>query len=220
MKFSLAFSAILSVSSIFSQNVVLEEKNATFTSGSKNAIIVTIPFSTVDFVEKRIKDELKNWGGKSNSSKGEFSTTLSQTKEIGEKPFDGFAKIIDSKDGNIIVAFAFDLGGAFLSSSSHKDQYNAISSKLKNFAINTSKESVSDNLKTQEKLLKEHQKNSESLEKDKVNLEADIVNYKKKIEEALAKIEQNKVDQAKKKEEIKAQEAVVVDVNKKLGGIK
>ena len=220
MKLSIAILALLSVSSIFSQTVLIEESNASFSTGSKNAIIVTIPYSTVDFVEKKIKDELKSWGGKSNSSKGEFTTTQSQTKELGEKLFDGIAKILDAKDGNIKVAFAFDLGGAFLTSSSHRDQYNAISNKLKLFAINTSKESVSDDLKNQEKTLKEHQKNSESLEKDKLSLESNIVDYKKKIEEALAKIEQNKVDQAKKKEEIKAQEAVVNEVNKKLGAIK
>ena len=220
MKFTFAFLAFFFVSSFFSQNVIIAERNAAFSSGSKNAIIITIPYTTVEFGEKAIKDELKNWGGKSNSSKGEFSTYQSQTKELGEKLFDSYAKIIEAKDGNITIAFAIDLGGAYLSSSIHKEQFTAFSNRLKTFAIKTSKESVSEELKNQEKILKDHQKFSENLEKDKATLEANILDYKKKIEEASAKIEKNKVDQAKKKEEIKAQEIVVGAINKKFGEIK
>lgn len=211
---------LLVVSISHSQVVKVDERNATFNAGSKNAIVVTIPHSNSDFVEKRIKEEIKSWGGKNGSSKGEYTSTQSQIKEMGDKFFDGFAKIIDSKDGTVTVAFSFDLGGAFLSSSEHKDQYGAMSSKLKAFAINAAKESVSEELKDQEKILRNNKKDQESLEKDKLGLESDIENYKKKIEEALQKIEKNKQDQAVKKEDIKKQTIVVEEVNKKLGSIK
>jgi len=220
MKLLFTILTSLSILQIYSQEISVKESSASFVSGSKNSIIVTIPYSTADFIEKRIKDELKSWGGKTGSSKGEYSTSQSQIKEIGEKMFDGYAKIINSKEGNVTVAFCFDLGGAYLTSSEHKIQFNAMSARLKAFAVNASKESVSEEMKKQEKVLKDHVKESESLDKDKASLESDITDYKKKIEEAFAKIEQNKADQSKKKEEIKAQEAVVSGVNKKLGEIK
>ena len=219
-KYLLSITTILFSIIAFSQNIEIDEKNSTFNAGSKNAILVTIPHVTEDFMEKRIKDELKDWGGKYNSSKGEYSSMQAQTKEMGEKMFDGFVKIVSAKDGNVVVAFAFDLGGAYMSSSDHKAQYSAMSVRLKEFGINSAKEFVDEEVKDQEKILKGFQKEQESLEKDKAGYEKDIEDYKKKIEDAEKKIEQNKADQEKKKSEIKAQEVKVEEVNKKLKGIK
>ena len=210
----------ISISFSFSQKVSLDERNATFNVGSRNALLVTIPYSNSDFIEKKIKEEVKNWGGKNSSSKGEYTTTQSQIKELGEKPFDSFVKIVDAKEGMITVAFAFDLGGAFLSSSAHSAQYSAISKKIKDFALSTSKEFVNEELKENQSILKANQKEQESLVKDKTSLENSIVDYKKKIDEAIVKIEKNTQDQAKKQAEIKTQEAKVGEVIKKLGEIK
>lgn len=218
--FSLILFFHISISFCFSQKIILEERNATFNEGSRNALLVTIPFSSSDFVEKKIKEEVKSWGGKNSSSKGEYTTTQSQIKEMGEKPFDSFVKIVDSKEGNITVAFAFDLGGAFLSSAAHSAQYSAISKKIKDFALNTSKESVNEELKENQSILKAQQKEQESLLKDKNSLENSIVDYKKKIEEAIVKIEKNTQEQAKKQAEIKTQETKVGEVSKKLGEVK
>jgi chromosome segregation ATPase len=204
----------------FSQAVRIEEKSTSFNAGSKNAICITIPHTSSDFVEKKVKEEMKNWNGKYNSSKGESLTSLSLLKEIGEKTFDGYAKIIESKDGMTTVAFAFDLGGAFLSSSQHKEQYNAMLQRLKTFGINTSKEAVGEVIREQEKSLKTIQREQESLEKEKATLEQGIENSKKEIEEATKKIEKNQHDQIKKKEEIKMQATKLDESNKKLGNIK
>ena len=179
----------ISISFSFSQKVSLDERNATFNVGSRNALLVTIPYSNSDFIEKKIKEEVKNWGGKNSSSKGEYTTTQSQIKELGEKPFDSFVKIVDAKEGMITVAFAFDLGGAFLSSSAHSAQYSAISKKIKDFSLSTSKEFVNEELKENQSILKANQKEQESLVKDKTSLENSIVDYKKKIDEAIVKIE-------------------------------
>ena len=219
-KYLLSITTILFSIIALSQNIEIDEKNSSFNAGSKNAILVTIPHVTGDFMEKRIKDEVKDWGGKYNSSKGEYSSMQAQTKEIGEKMFDGFVKIVSAKDGNVVVAFAFDLGGAYMSSSDHKAQYSAMSVRLKEFGINSAKEFVDEEVKDLEKVLKAFQKDQESLEKDKYSLEKDIEDFKKKIDDAEKKIEQNKADQEKKKSEIKAQEVKVEEVNKKLKGIK
>lgn len=204
----------------FSQEIKIEERNVDLSSGSKNAIIVTIPYTTSDFIEKKIKDEMKDWGGKYNTSKGEFITIQSQIKELGEKMFDGYAKIISAKDGNVTVAFAFDLGGAFLTSSQHKEQYTTISNRIKAFGIRAAKEATEDEKSEQEKILRTAQKEQESLEKDKSTLEQEIEDSKRRIEEAQKKIEQNKQAQEKKKEEIKSQTFKVEEVTKKLSAIK
>lgn len=218
---NLFYFAILIITSFsYSQEIKLEEKYTEFSGVSRNAICVTIPYTTSDFIEKKIKDEMKDWGGKYNSSKGEFLTTQSQIKEVGEKLFDGYAKIISAKDGIVVVAFGFDLGGAFLSSSAHKEQYTSISARIKSFAVRAAKEATEEEIKTQEKLLRTAEKEQETLEKDKVSLEKEIEDAKKRIDEAEKKIEQNKQDQEKKKEEIKNQSFQVQEVSKKLSAIK
>ena len=203
-----------------SQEIKTEERSTAFSTGSKNAILVTIPNVTSDFMEKEIKDEMKNWGGKFSSSKGEFTIIQGQTKEIGEKMFDGYAKIVSSKDGIVVVAFAFDLGGAYLSSIQHKEQYTAINARIKAFAVKVAKDATQEELDEQQKILKSRQKEQEDLEKEKASLDQDIVDYTKKIEDAKKKIEQNKQSQEKKKEEIKVQTSKVEEVSKKLGAIK
>lgn len=204
----------------FAGSIEIDEKNVSFSAGSKNAIVVKIPHVSKDFMEKKIKEEVKNWDGKYNSSKGEFSSTQGKISEMGEKMFDGYAKIIEEKDGFVFVAFAFDLGGAYLTSSDHKEQFNAISRRIKEFAINSSKDSVAEELKDQEKVLKSLNKEQENLVSDKVSLEKSIEEYTKRIEEAKKKIEENIKNQETKKNEIKTQETKVNEVSTKLGGIK
>lgn len=220
MKTILTFLLIATTCTTFSQEVKTEEKSIPFSSGSKNSIVVSIPNTTSDFIEKEIKDEMKNWGGKYSSSKGEFSILQGQIKELGEKLFDGYAKIVSDKDGIVVVAFAFDLGGAYLTSTEHKEQFTAMNNKVKAFAVKVAKDATQQELDEQQKILKAAQKDQESLEKDKASLEQDIESYKKKIEEALKQIDQNKQNQEKKKEEIKAQTMKVEEVSKKLGAIK
>lgn len=210
----------LTISYFTSGQVTISEKNTTFNNGSKNSILLTIPHVTSDFVEKEIKDEMKDWGGKYNSSKGEFISTQSNIKEIGEKLFDGYAKIVDSKEGSVTVAFAFDLGGAHMNSSEHSSQYKMMVGRLKDLGLKISKDAVSEELKDEEKQLKNLRKDQENLEKSKVDLEKDIEDYKKRIEEALLKIEKNKTDQSTKTEEIKSQENKCLEVTTKLNGIK
>lgn len=220
MRTLFTFLFLVTGSITFSQEVKIDEKSVDFSGSNRNAILVTIPYTTSDLIEKKIKDEMKDWGGKYNSSKGEFMITQGQIKEIGEKMFDGYAKIVSVKDGNVIVAFAFDLGGAFLTSSQHKEQYSTMSSRIKAFGVRAAKEATEDEKSEQEKLLRATQKEQESLEKEKSSLEQEIVDAKKRIEEAQKKIEQNKQDQEKKKEEIKNQSFKVEEVTKKLSAIK
>jgi molecular chaperone DnaK (HSP70) len=213
-------SSLFTISSISAQSVSVSEQNESFSVGNKNAIVVTIPFAKLDFVEKELKSEMKNWGGKYNSGKSENVVTQGQMKEIGEKLFDGYAKIITDKNGGIKVAFAFDLGGAFLSSSMHKEQYNVVMARLKSFGVKCSTKAVEEELKAEEKALKSLEKEQEDLVKEKEDLEKSIENYKQKIAEAEKNIEKNSENQGKKHEEIKTQKTKVEAVSKKQKSIK
>ena len=121
----------------FSQEIKLSEESQFFNIGSKNSIVVSIPYGVKDIVEKELRRELKDWDGKYDSGKGEFFTIQASTKTMGGKPFDAYAKIITESDNSMKVAFAIDLGGAFLSSREHGAQYKAMSEMIKDFAKKT-----------------------------------------------------------------------------------
>lgn len=200
---------------VFAQGEVkVTEENYSFSVGSKNSIIVTIPYGKMDIVEKELKSELKDWGGKYNSSKGEYTTMQATIKSMGAKAFDAYARPYASGE-TVKVAFAIDLGGAFLSSNQHSAQFTAMKEKIKDFAVRTARECVAEELKAEQKILSGFEKDQKDLEKDKESLLKSIEDYKKRISEAEKKIEENTTNQSKKKEEITRQAAKVAEVDKR-----
>lgn len=69
--FSVLFVAVSFGLAAQKKEVKITEENYNFSVGSKNAIVVTIPDSKKEVVEKELKNELKSWGGKMTSGKGE-----------------------------------------------------------------------------------------------------------------------------------------------------
>lgn len=209
------------VCSISAQNEIkISEEMHSFAAGSKNAIVVSIPYTDKDMVEKQIKNELKSWNGKYDSKSDEYFTLQAVSKFMGDKPFDTYAKIISSNEGLFKIAFATDLGGAFLSSRDHNEQFKAMSDKLKTFAKEAAIKSVEAELDKNKDDLSGLEKTQRSYEKDKKNLEEDIEDYKRKIAEAEKKIEENIKNQETQKTFIKSQQEKVSGTEKKLGGLK
>lgn len=220
-----AFSLLASAGFVFlsavswSQEVKTEEKSVSFNNGSHNAVVVTIPYAKKDVVEKELKGEMKDWGGNFESSKGEYMAMQTTMKAMGEKHFDGYAKVIESGDV-IQVAFAVDLGGAYLSSSQHAAQFKVIKEKAQKFGTKAATAGVDEELALEAKLLKDMEKQKSDLEKSIEDSKKDIEDYKKKIEEAEQSIKDNESNLSKKGEEISTQTTKIADVEKKKKAIK
>lgn len=206
--------ALISFAILAQNTVSVSEENINFSVGSKNSIVVNIPHSNIDFVEKAIKKELKDWDGKYNSSKNEFTSVQAKLKEMGDKPFDVYAKIISSGD-NIKVAFAIDLGGAFLSSDQHASQFKEMREIIRKFALQTAKDCVEEEYKAESRKLENLEKDQKDLEKEKESLLNSIDEYRKRITEAEKKIEENMTNQSTKKSEISNQSQKVKEIEKK-----
>lgn len=206
--FILALTAI-SFGSFAQNQIKTSEESVAYSVGSRNSIIVTVPYGKADIVAKELKKEMKDWGGKLKASKTESTTFQSSLKNMFErKTFDTYAKVI-TVDNEVKVAVAVDLGGAYMTSKDHPSQYGEMKVRLENFAATAAKASVKDNVKAEEKILSTLQKEEKSLEKVKESHLKEIESYKKKIEESQKKIEDNIVLQTKKKDEVKAQAAKI-----------
>lgn len=215
MKTIALIAAMAATTFFYGQEVKTNEENVSFSNGTHNAIVVTIPYGNKDVVEKELKSELKDWGGKFNSSKGEMQAMGASSKAMGNKIYDGYAKIISENEKEIRVAFAIDLGGAYLDSRQHNDQYKVMNERIKKFGKNAANESINEEIAVEAKVLKELEGNKSDLEKSIEESKKDIEDYKKRIAEEEQKIKDNEAALTKKGEEITTQTSKLGDVEKK-----
>lgn len=199
----------------FSQEIRISEETHYFVIGSKNAIVLNIPYGNKEIIEQQLKKELKNWGGKYDSGKGEFKSIQAESKFMGNKPFDAYVKLITESDKSIKLAFGIDLGGAFLTSREHPVQFKAMNDRLRTFAYETALACIENEIDVEKKELNSREKDKKSLEKDQNKLEEDIDDYKKKIVATERKIDKNKQEQEKVNDEIKRQKEIISEIEKK-----
>jgi hypothetical protein len=219
MKHILFISTLVISSFSQAQEVRVSEENVEFLDGKHNALVVSIPYGNKDVIEDELKSEMKDWGGKYNNSKGVYTAIQGSMKAMGDKKFDGYAKIIGEGE-NMKVAFAVDLGGAYLTKSNHHEQYKVIEKRVLDFGREAAKECVMKELEAETKILKSLEDDKSDLEKSIERSKNDIEDYKKKIEEAEKSISENESKVSTKTGEISTQAGKVSDVEKKLKGIK
>lgn len=204
----------------FSQKIDVRESNESFSAGSNNALTVTVAAKSKSDVEDAMKSFFKDLDGKTSSSKGEYKGDDCKIKAMGENTFDIYGKVEEIKGEGFKMMIAVDLGGAYMSSSQHSDQFKVMKNKVYDLAVKIQKDGIGADLKTAEKLLEKQEGEQKDLEGDKKDLQGDIEDYKKKITEAEQKIKDNESAQEKKKEEIAAQKKVVEEFKKKMEAVK
>lgn len=216
-KLALIFVTFLAIGASAQVSVKEQKVNV---DGSKEGFYVSIPYGDQKQIEKALKDELKDWKGKYKSEKDYVFVDDCKLKAMGKNTFDVFAKVEANPDGGGNVSIAIDLGGAFLNSSDHGAQAKVINAKLHEFGIKAAKSVVDDEIKAEEKILKEREKELEDLEKEQEKMEKEIEDYKKKIKENEKAIEESKSSQDAKKDEIKTQAEKVKKTEEKKAAVK
>lgn len=192
MKQILAITLLLSLTFCFSQEPIkVEERRESYESGMKNSLVSNIPLGDEKIIEKIIKDGIKKWKGKFTSKKEFFLEQATKTG-ITEKPIDVYIKVLKVAGGKIEVAYAFDLGGAYLNKTEHPDMYRSAETKIYELTKEIATEAVDEEVKEEEKKLKDLEKELDDLKKDKEKLEKSIVQNQDKIKESNDKILENK----------------------------
>lgn len=221
-KHILTIAIAISSLQFFAQDIKVKESNESFSNGSHNALSVTLYVTDVSMVEKEWKSRMKDFGyDKSSEKKDEYFFDNVIMKELGNNTMDVFSKVTENKsEKTVTLTVAFDLGGAYLSSSEHKDKFEYVKKMMHDFAVKITKEELDDQIKAAGKVLSNLQGKQSDLEKDNKGLADDIVNYNQKIKKANEQIEQNKKDIETKKGEITAQQKVVDGIKAKKESVK
>jgi len=218
-QFVLAFAIAISVS-VSAQKIKVKESNENIGGGNHNAITVTLYDISPSDAADAFRSFIKKYDGKRSSLDGGVFSDNATIKDMGNNTIDIYGKAQGKKgDPEISFVIAFDLGGAFLNSSDHKDQYKVAEKIAKEFAINTCKEIVEQKLKDAQKKQSGLEDEQQDLEKENRSLTSDIEDYKSKIKKAEDNIVTNKSNQEKKKAEIETQKKAVSEVETKLKSI-
>lgn len=205
---------------VFAQkNIEVDETNATFDNGKHNALKVTIYGSEQKNVEKEWKSLMKDFDAKVSTKKTIFADNAT-IKELSDNTIDVYATTETTKDNDVILYVAFDLGGAYLSSSEHGDKYNIAKKIVYKFAVDVTKNALKNKIDDAQKILSTKQKEQKNLEKENKNLNNDIEDYNNKIKKAKDEISDNEKKQAEKKKEIETQQSVVNSLIEKEKSVK
>jgi hypothetical protein len=216
---TLAIALSMGIAAI-AQKIKIKESNESIGGGSHNALTVTLYEINPSDAEDAFRSFMKKYDGKRSSKDGAIFVDHATIKDMGNNTIDIYGKAQGKKgDPEITFVVAFDLGGAFLNSGDHKDQYKVAEKIVKEFAVKATKDAIEDKLKAAAKIESNFEDEQKSLEKDNKNLNEDITDYKAKITKAEQDIAKNKTDQDKKKAEIEAQKKVVADIDKKLKAV-
>ncbi len=229
------FTTVLSFCAAFTfaqnYNIEVTESNESVGTGSNNALVVVIYDADLETVEKEWKSRVKDFNTeKTTLSKHTLFADNATIKEMGNNTVDIYTNFSEKKDGEkktVRMVVGFDLGGAYLSSSQHKDKFEVAKKIIKDFAVKMTKEAVEEQVKIANKALDKLNDKQKDLEKGKKEMEENIVDDKEKIkkaEEDIKKNEENIKTNEKQQEEqkklIEAQKKVVEDIRKKLDAVK
>jgi len=220
MKKIITLAFVLSFGVSFAQKIKVKESSENIGGGNHNALTVTLYEINPSDAEDAFRSFMKKYDGKRSSKDGAIFVDHATIKDMGNNTIDIYGKAQGKKgDPEITFVVAFDLGGAFLNSGDHKDQYKVAVDIVKEFAVKATKGAIEDKLKAAQKIQTGFEDDQKSLEKDNKNLNSDIEDYKAKIKKAEDDIVKNKADQEKKKAEIEAQKKVVDEIDKKLKSV-
>lgn len=201
------------------KKIKVRESSENIGDGQHNALTVNIYEASGKDVEKAWKKLMKDYKAKVSIKKEIFADDAT-IKSMSSNTVDIYAKAGKSKDGEVFLIVAVDLGGAFLSSSMHSDKFKTFKNILYDFAVKTTKEAIRGQLKDAEKQQEKQEKEQKQLVKDNENLHKDIENYKNKIARAEKDIEINLKDQETKKKEIGLQKKLVEEITEKEKSVK
>lgn len=197
----------------YSQSIKLVEVSADFDNGRSNAIETTISKSDTKTVEKEWSKLMKDYNAKVSSKKEIFADDA-LIKTISDNTIDVYAIVKqERKSEDVQLVVAFDLGGAYLSSSQHPAQYDAAVKIIQDFAVKIITDSYNEMIANQEKELDKIVKERDRVKKDKEYLENQNVDY-------LEKIEKNKQDIEAKEKELIEKDSEIEEKNKEIEEIK
>ena len=201
------------------QKIKVTESTENIGGSKKNALLVSIYNIDPAEIESKWKSLMKDYKGKIATKDGVFADNAVITSINGNNTIDVYAKTVKGKDNEVKLMVAFDLGGAYLNASEHKNKYNEAEKIIYDFAVKTTREVIAEQRKEAEKKLEKIQDQQKDLTRSNEKLASNIDDYKKKMEEYKQRIKEaedniakNKTELEKRKQEFDAEKKIVDEI--------
>ena len=181
--------------------VEVRQEKKIMSKGENMAVIVKIPEADIKIVQKGWEKNIKH-KTKSKIQKDLNETWIASTllTEIYQEPIAVYGKIIATQEGVDVVAF-FEIDSAFISNENDKDKVTSASRFMHKFGVEQYKSAVTDQLRNEEKKLKELKQRLSKLQKENEKLHKSIKANESNIINKESDIEVNMSDQAIKGKE-------------------
>ena len=222
-KLFVLFIAALGIQLSMAQSVTLNEAIKGMSNGDKNCMSFQLEGISKKAAIADWEKYLKKYKAKAkyNKKTKEYFVDNAKLPDISSNTIDLYAKFDQPKGSkNTNVTIWFDLGGAYLSSQMHGDQYPKGEAFVVGYDRSIKKRLAEDEVKAQEKALKTLEGDLKGLEKDKKNYEKKIEDAKKTISEMEQNIKDNATKQDQKKGEIQSQKGVIETAKAKVSSFK
>ncbi len=200
----------------FGQAQIMEAAKV-MSQGENNALIVKLPDTEVKVVEKEWESFIKGYKAKMRKIKksSEMFADDAKIEDISSNTVDVYA-LVSERGADTELSVWFDLGGAYLNSETHPEQYTKAEGVLNDFLGRVSKTYIANLLNIEQKKLKGLEGNLKDIEKSSENSVKDIAKFEEKIAEAKANIEKCKLDKETAMKDIEAQKVAVKKVKTQL----
>jgi hypothetical protein len=213
---SILFVSIISHAQI---NIIVEEQEVTMSKGQQPAFVVEIPRAENDVVVKSWSKYIRE-DTKSNVQKeGEEIFILgTQIDQIHIGPINIYSVVFKKDSTEKLVAF-FEIDSVFFSkndasnSIENEKTYHGIKNFVRDFALERYREVVAEELKDEQKKLKDFTHDLEKFEKDNVSYQKKIKENEQNILNAESEISSLEVVKTRKAEEIENQKLKVASLS-------
>lgn len=202
---------------------VINEALAHMSRGSQNSFTIVVPNATTSLGEDILKKLLREYKGKPKLDKKskEWLADDAKLETISANTVDVYTKFNENSAGHVTeVTFWFDLGGAFLSTERHGDKVVFAKQFLNRYGDMITEVLIEDDLKMQERKLKDLDNDLSKLVKVNDEYHQKIAEAQAIIDEMYKNIEINLNEQAAKKSDIDQQRATVDQVKDSLNNYK
>lgn len=202
------------------RKIEVDESSHSFKNGKHPCLKAKVYETDAKTISKEWERLMKDYKGKTSGGKDEvFADNVTIDNLNGNSTSDVYAAFEDAGETHTYIFVAVDLGGAYMSSSSHHSAYNTMKKIVLDFAKEVSENSVKEQIKAAEKAYSGLESDQKKLISENEKLHKDIEAYNEKIKKAEEDIKTNLNNQEAKKKEIEDQMKAVEGLKEKLKSI-
>ncbi len=196
------------------QKIKVAERTANLGGSVHNALAVPVFEADEKTILKEWKSLLRHYGAKSAMLGTEPFGDNAVIKDISNNTIDIYWRV-EKGASNTIVMASYDLGGAFLSASTHSKEYRVIETIMYDFALNLTRKTIATQQRDAQRESEKRDRKLNRLVSDNQDLHKDIENHKLGIKTAEDNIVLNITAQKEAKELLDAQNKTLEEIKAK-----